>query len=104
MKILAFDMGKFKTVWCMVQGDSVRPVYGKAATTPQALHDLLVEHQPDRLVLEVGPAAGWVCDLAAQAEPGRLGEERCGKTRGPKHRKENSFKTLPQAFHAANPP
>lgn len=64
MKILALDMGKCKTVWCMYQGDSIRPVYGKVATTPQVLHDLLVEHGPDRLVLEVGPWAGWVCDLA----------------------------------------
>ena len=64
MKILALDMGKCKTVWCEYQDESTRPIYGKVATTPQALHDLLVERGPDRLVLEVGPAAGWVCDLA----------------------------------------
>jgi transposase len=29
------------------------------------LHELVVARRPDRLVLEIGPAAGWVCDLAA---------------------------------------
>lgn len=28
------------------------------------MHDLLVEHAPERLVLEIGPTAGWICDLA----------------------------------------
>lgn len=63
-KILALDMGKYKTVWCEYQGESTPPVYGKIATTPAALHDLLVSRSPQRLVLEVGPSAGWVCDLA----------------------------------------
>src|ERR1051326_2009422 len=64
MKILALDIGKCKTVWCMHQGESTSPLYGKVATTPQALHDLLVEQAPERLVLEVGSPAGWICDLA----------------------------------------
>jgi transposase len=62
MKILALDLGKFKTVFCF-QIDDQSPVYGKAATDRQAIHDLLVERQPDRLVIEIGPSAGWVHDL-----------------------------------------
>jgi|HubBroStandDraft_1064217.scaffolds.fasta_scaffold75808_1 transposase len=68
MKILALDLGKFKTVFVVYQTTGGKPQYGKIPTAPGAVHDLLVEHQPDRLVLEVGPAAGWVCDLAAVLE------------------------------------
>jgi transposase len=32
-------------------------------TTPQALHDLIVEVEPDRVVIEICSIAGWVCDL-----------------------------------------
>jgi hypothetical protein len=66
MKILALDIGKCKTVFVAYDMlDVKKQEYGKIATTPAALHDLLVARRPDRLVLEVGPAAGWVCDLAA---------------------------------------
>jgi transposase len=63
MKILALDLGKFKTVFCF-QTDDQPPLYGKVATDRQAVHDLLVLRQPDRLVIEIGPSAGWVHDLA----------------------------------------
>jgi hypothetical protein len=66
MKILSLDMGKFKTVWLVyLTGGVGEKQYGKIATGPKEVHDLLVEHQPDRLVLESGPSAGWVCDIAA---------------------------------------
>jgi hypothetical protein len=66
MKILSLDMGKFKTVWLLyVAGGPGPQQYGKITTRPRELHDLLLEHRPERLVLESGPAAGWVCDLAA---------------------------------------
>ena len=32
-------------------------------TYPQALHDLLVAVRPDRVVIEICSAAGWVGDL-----------------------------------------
>src|SRR5687767_12787399 len=80
MKILALDLGKYKTVFCdYVTGYVTDHVtagggagagagqcgYGKVPTAPKDLHDLLVERRPDRVVLEAGPAAGWVHDLAA---------------------------------------
>jgi transposase len=69
MKILALDMGKYKTVFCIYDtAASKRPEYGTIPTAPASVHDLLVKHQADRLVLEIGPAAGWVCDLAAAME------------------------------------
>jgi transposase len=63
MKILALDLGKFKSVYCFGIDDQP-PVYGKTATEGQSIHDLLVKLQPDRLVIEIGPSAGWVHDLA----------------------------------------
>jgi transposase len=74
MKILALDLGKYKTVFCDYVtpgdgggGEARQCEYGKAPTTPKDLHDLLAERRPDRLVLEAGPAAGWVHDLAKAA-------------------------------------
>jgi transposase len=63
MKILALDLGKFKSVSCL-QIDDQTPSYGKVSTDRQSIHDLLVEHQPDRLVIEIGSSSGWVHDLA----------------------------------------
>ncbi len=28
------------------------------------MHDLLAEHQPDRIVIEVSHISGWICDMA----------------------------------------
>ena len=53
MKILALDLGKFKTVFCNYYTNTADHHFGTLATTPQAMHDLFVEHQPDRLVIEV---------------------------------------------------
>jgi transposase len=64
MKILALDLGKFKTVFCDYDTHTTDPRFGTLATTPQAMHDLLVEQQPDRLVMEVSHVAGWIHDLA----------------------------------------
>src|SRR5256714_15609482 len=37
--------------------------FTSVVTTPKGLHDLLVEEEPDRLVIEICPLAGWVSDL-----------------------------------------
>ncbi len=64
MKILALDLGKFKSVACIYQVTGSEHTFQTIATRPQAVHDLLVEHAPDRLVFEVGAQADWVSDLA----------------------------------------
>jgi transposase len=64
MKILALDLGKNKSVFLDYVVAGSHQEYGKIATTPQALHDLLVQRRPDRLVIEACPSAGWVCDIA----------------------------------------
>ena len=38
--------------------------FGKVKTTPQTIHDLIVEKQAQRVVLEVCTIAGWVVDIA----------------------------------------
>lgn len=63
MKILSLDLGKFKSVACELDTQTLRPEYEKLETTPQAVHDLLVERAPDRVVIEICPIAGWVSDL-----------------------------------------
>jgi hypothetical protein len=51
MKILTLDLGKFKTVVCEYEAETARHQFATVATTPQALHDLIVEREPDRVVI-----------------------------------------------------
>jgi transposase len=62
MLILAIDLGKFKSVACAYASEA-QHTFRTLPTKPQELHDVLVELQPARVVIEVGPAAGWVRDL-----------------------------------------
>lgn len=63
MLILAIDLGKFKSVACLYDTSSAEHSFTTLPTTPQAVHDLLTARQPQRVVIEVGSAAGWVKDL-----------------------------------------
>lgn len=68
MKILALDLGKYKTVGCAYESESGIHQFERTFTTPAALERLVQEVKPDRVVIEVCNIAGWVCDLM-----GRLG-------------------------------
>jgi len=50
--------------------DRAEHTFGTVKTTPQEIHDLIVDKEPDRVVLEVCRIAGWVVDIA-----GALGKE-----------------------------
>lgn len=67
MCILSFDLGKFKSVACIyvpVAGNGpAQHSFRTIPTTPAAAHDLLIEVAPKQVLIEVGPAAGWVKDL-----------------------------------------
>ena len=63
MDILAMDLGKNNTVICYYQAGSGEHRFSKIKTTRQAIHDLLVEHNPDRVVFEICSIAGWVYDI-----------------------------------------
>ena len=62
MRILSLDLGKFKTVFlnylCGGGAAAVGSEYGKIASTPEAIHDLLVDREPDRVIVEAGSASG----------------------------------------------
>jgi len=64
MKILAIDLGKFKSVACDYTHPMGEHAFETLPTTPQAVHDLVLARSPDRLVIEIGSAAGWIRDMA----------------------------------------
>src|SRR5256886_8792633 len=63
MRILALDLGKYKTVGCEYEAESGRHRFATVLTTPKALHDLIVDREPQRVVIEICSLAGWVSDL-----------------------------------------
>jgi transposase len=63
MKILALDLGKYKTVGCVYESASGKHYFKTTFTTPRALAQLVREVKPERVVIEVCNIAGWVCDL-----------------------------------------
>jgi transposase len=62
MKILALDLGKYKTVGCAYERETGQHRFKTSCTTPAALEQLVQEVKPDRVVIEVCNIAGWVCD------------------------------------------
>ena len=63
MRILALDLGKYKTVACDYEAETGRHRFVTVLTTPKALHDLIVDRAPQRVVIEICSIAGWVGDL-----------------------------------------
>jgi transposase len=63
MKILALDLGKYKTVGCEYESESGAYSFKRSFTTPAALQKMVQEIKPDRVVIEVCSIAGWICDL-----------------------------------------
>ena len=59
MRLMAIDLGKFKSVACLYCGED-DVTYRTIETRPQAIHALLEAWSPDRLVIEVGTVSGWV--------------------------------------------
>lgn len=67
MRILSIDLGKHRSVACRYDPAAAAaspPTFQTLPTTPHDFHDLIVAAAPDRLVIETGPPAGWVHDLA----------------------------------------
>lgn len=64
MKILAMDIGKFKTVACDYDSQTGEHHFTTLRTAAGPVHDLLARHQPKRMVIEIGNQAGWIHDLA----------------------------------------
>ena len=62
--ILAIDLGKFKSVACRYDAGTGEHAFETIATTPPAVHDLLIEASPQLLVIEACGVCGWIADLA----------------------------------------
>ncbi len=62
--ILALDLGKFKSVACRYDSATGEHAFETIATTPPAVHDLLIETAPQLLVIEACSVCGWISDLA----------------------------------------
>jgi len=65
MKIVAMDMGKSKTVVCYFEAVKGSHRYLTVPTRPQSVHDAIIAEEADRVVVEIGAAAGWVCDICS---------------------------------------
>jgi transposase len=65
MKIMALDLGKYKTVGCEYESESGAHRFHRSGTTPAALRKLVQDVNPARVVIEVCSIAGWICDLMA---------------------------------------
>ena len=63
MRILALDLGKYKSVACDYEAETGQHRFATIVTNPKALHDLIVDREPDRVVIEICSIAGWVGDL-----------------------------------------
>ena len=68
MRILAIDLGKVKSVACDYDSETAEHRFETVRTEPAILEDLFRRYRPDRVVIEVGPAAGWMTDLVARME------------------------------------
>src|SRR5215813_4707475 len=66
MKILALDLGKYKTVGCAYESESGAHQFQRTFTAAADLQRLVQEVKPDRVVIEICSIAGWVCDLMRQ--------------------------------------
>ena len=64
MKILALDLGKSKTVACIFDSELGIHSFTKVSTRREELLRLLGRTPWDRVVMEIGPSAGWIHDLA----------------------------------------
>ena len=64
MKILAMDVGKSKTVGYAVDTATGEAAFETVATTPTVIRRWMKERRPDRVVMEIGPLAGWIHDAA----------------------------------------
>ena len=62
--ILALDLGKFKSVACRYDPATGEHAFETIATTPPAVHDMLIEASPAVLVIEACSVCGWISDLA----------------------------------------
>ncbi len=63
MRILAIDLGKFKSVACLFDTETNQSQYETIPTVVFAIEQLLQAMQPNKVVIETCTISGWVHDL-----------------------------------------
>ena len=66
MKILALDLGKFKTMCCFFDTKTRKYSFLLAATERNYLKTVFEKHTIDLVVMEACGPSGWISDLANQ--------------------------------------
>ncbi len=66
MRILAIDLGNTHSVACVYEVTTGEHHFKRVRSKPEDLRELLTRTQPDRLVIEISPLAGWIRDLARE--------------------------------------
>lgn len=66
MSILTIDLGKVKSVACVFEAATGAHRFETIGTTPSEVLGLLERERPERVVIEIGSSAGWVCDLCRE--------------------------------------
>jgi transposase len=65
-RILAIDLGKFKSVTCLLDSDTNQTEFWTMATDRQYLLTVLKNYHPDLVVIESCGLAGWVHDICTE--------------------------------------
>jgi transposase len=66
MKILAIDMGNRKSVGCVYESGTGEHRFQTIRTRPEEVRDLVIAEAPGRVVIEIGPLAGWMSDVCRE--------------------------------------
>ena len=66
MKILAMDLGKFKSVSCLFDTETNQSEYQNFPTSHSAIESLLNSNHPNQVVFETCTSSGWIYDLCTQ--------------------------------------
>ncbi len=66
-RILAIDLGKFKSVTCLLETDSNETEFWTMSTDRHYLLTVLKKYEPDLVVLEACGLSGWVHDVCTAA-------------------------------------
>lgn len=65
-RILAIDLGKYKSVACNYHANSGEVAFTTVNSTRVELHKLLTKRTPDVVVIEACAVSGWVYDLCSE--------------------------------------
>jgi transposase len=66
MKILALDLGNYKSVAVDYNSETAKYEFETILSSKAAVGELVQKRRPDRVVIEVCPLAGWVCDVVRE--------------------------------------